>query len=707
MDRQDAGPTDTVRLVARRILYRTHFAAHRGTANGTRAGLVMNLNRHSHLVYLTPLAFLCIAWALFHGGFDAPLYYDSAILKENEHAFAGQGLRGVINLFPQRPATMASFYLNYLVAGLDPWYFRTANAFILALSASLAGAVTLLLLQTPVMEKKGTPSQRVALAVLLGVVFLVHPVQTFLVLYIWQRMALLSCFFYLAALAVYLLHRTGRLKRPLVGYGLCFVLFVLAMASKENAVALPGMLILVELAFFREGRRDLLLRVAVCSVALVMVVGGLSFLERPHGTEAGHAGIVNTLGRYYQESGLTLAQVFITQCRLLFHYLAAILIPTSSRILLVAPQVIFGSLLTPLSSLAAVMAAVATPAVGLWLLVRRPLTGFGILFFMGNLLPEAFLVPQFLFFVYRAALPMLGIFLIVTDVALEILERTQRSSARAVIRVTMGAVLVAGIVAMGSVTFSKAQAWNDPVAVWSEVVASLPAFGGNVEPRGTVNALNNLGIALQKKGRASEAVFYHARAVAVDPSDVRNQVLLGKACLREGRLTEAETAMRAALELVPDHADALMGLAIVFLQRNRLPEAAGYAKRVVELAPGNPQYRNDLAAILLGQGDLTGAIHHFNRAIELNPDFVTAQYQLSRALWASGRPEEAIKQLERTVKMKPDHARARNDLAMILAQVGRVGEAADQLRMILRLNPNDSVARDNLENLLRERETKP
>jgi hypothetical protein len=36
---------------------------------------------------------------------------------------------------------------------------------------------------------------------------LVHPIQTYFVAYIWQRMGLLCCFFYLSALAVYLVFK--------------------------------------------------------------------------------------------------------------------------------------------------------------------------------------------------------------------------------------------------------------------------------------------------------------------------------------------------------------------------------------------------------------------------------------------------------------------------------------------------------------------
>lgn len=53
--------------------------------------------------------------------------------------------------------------------------------------------------------------------------------------------------------------------------------------------------------------------------------------------------------------------------------------------------------------------------VAIYLLRKRPLSGFGLLFFLVNISPEYLLVPQYAFFGYRASLPMPGLLLIVAD----------------------------------------------------------------------------------------------------------------------------------------------------------------------------------------------------------------------------------------------------------------------------------------------------
>ena len=353
-----------------------------------------------YLLLAWPLAICLVALALFHAGFHAPWYYDSALLPDNAQVFSGTGLKGVINLFPQRPIPMASFYLNYLASGMDPRLFRAVNAVLMGLTASGVVILILLLLDTPVLAEWGTASEKKVLAVLFGVLFLVHPVQTYLVLYVWQRMALLACCLYILAFATYLGVRTSRIRNPIVGYVLCLLLFVLAIASKENAITLPAVLVLAEIAFFRPTMKELSVRAVICAACAMVLVVLVSLLERPHGTAAQSAGIVNTLAAYYEESGLSFKQVFITQCRLLFVYVNVIVCPLSSRILMVSPQVIYGSLGDSLWSLAAVAVACMLPLAALYACVEKAVDRIRHAVFFGESAPRG---------LSRAAIPVFHI----------------------------------------------------------------------------------------------------------------------------------------------------------------------------------------------------------------------------------------------------------------------------------------------------------
>jgi hypothetical protein len=99
---------------------------------------------------------------------------------------------------------------------------------------------------------------------------------------------------------------------------------LLAALPAEKAVTLPVALVLAEIAFFWDGWKSLLKRMGVFVLILLPLLAMLSLVERPHAVGGQALGILGTIAKYYEESGLTLTQAVISQCRVLFTYLALI-----------------------------------------------------------------------------------------------------------------------------------------------------------------------------------------------------------------------------------------------------------------------------------------------------------------------------------------------------------------------------------------------
>ncbi len=73
---------------------------------------------------------------------------------------------------------------------------------------------------------------------------------------------------------------------------------------------------------------------------------------------------------------------------------------------------------------------------------------------------------------------------------------------------------------------------------------------------GHANAHNNLGIALAAQGKLDRAVVYHQRALALDPNHVDAHVALGNIFKYQGRFDDAMAEFARALAIRPDYADA-------------------------------------------------------------------------------------------------------------------------------------------------------
>jgi protein O-mannosyl-transferase len=662
------------------------------------------MSRHHRCsIFVALPLFIFVALALHYPAFNAPMYYDSVIqLESKQHVYASGDLRKVIELFPQRPLSMITFYVNYLIWGMNPVYFRMVNAIILAMTAFIAALTLILILEIAGPATSGTSREKQAVGLFLGLVFLVHPVHVYFVDYIWQRMGLLSCFFYISALTAYLATRTGRIRHTAAGYALCLVLFCLALASKENAVTLPAILILGEITLFFDGWKSHLKRAGVFAAILAVMMGVFSVLERPHGMGVEAPGIFATVAKYYQESGLTLSQVVISQCRVLFSYLGLILVPIPSNVRFTAAQVIFSSPLESPVILATVVGAMAIFGAGIYLVRKRPLTGFGLLFFLINLMPESFLVPQYLFFAYRATLPMFGLLLVLADGLLEILAKTrslkeQKWHLGPVAAGLLATVLVALI---GSVTISKASLWNDPVLFWTDIVDGLPSPAENVEKLIAAHALDSLGIALHRQDKNVEAIATFRRGLEISPVYVPSYVNLAAAYAALGDTAEAEASVKKAVEIEPQAPRAQFALGELYLKQDRLSEALFYMQKAADLAPSDPRCLNGLGTALLRQGNAREAASVFRSAIEVTPGFDEAHYNLGEAYVSLGMDQEAAVQFNSSLKLKPENWRAHNSLGLLLAKSGDLKAAAAHFRRALLVSPRNWRIHNNLGVLL-------
>ncbi|MGO9567506.1 MAG: tetratricopeptide repeat protein [Desulfomonilaceae bacterium] len=654
------------------------------------------------LLVVLPL-FILGALALHYSAFKTPMYYDSVgFLELNDHIFASKNVFKVIQIFPQRPVSMLTFYLNYSIWGMNPFYFRLVNSVMLAMTAFIAALAYILILEIAGPPAPGRSTEKQVIGLFLGIVFLVHPIQTYFVDYIWQRIALLSCFFYVSALTAYLATRSGRIRHTAAGYVLCLVLFCLALASKENAVTLPAVLILAEIAFFWAGWKSLLKRATVFAVILLVLVGILSFLERAHGSAVESPGIFATVAEYYRESGLTLPQVVVSQCRVLFSYLGLILVPIPSNVRFAVPQVIFSSPLESPSIMAAVLGALAILAIGIVLIRKRPLIGFGLLFFLVNLAPESLLLPKFLFLTYRASLPMFGLLLVLADGLLEILARTRSVREQPwYLRPAPTALLAAVVVAVMSLTtVSKANLWRDPVLFWSDVVEGFPIYDENVEKQIGLHALDSLGVALHKQGKNVEAVETFRRVLEISPLYMPSYVNLAAAYAALGDTAEAEASVKKAVEIEPQAPRAQFALGEFYLKQDRLSEALFYMQKAADLAPSDPRCLTGLGTVLLSQGSASEAASVFLRAIDLTPGFDEAHYNLGEAYVSLGMDQEAAVQFNSALELKRENWQAHNSLGLLLAKSGDLKGAAAHFRQALLVSPRNWRIHNNLGVLL-------
>ena len=230
---------------------------------------------------LTLLVFLGIVLALHHWGFDSPMIYDSdAVINKQSDAFDRGDVGTVLRKVPWRPLFMLTLYANFVLDGTAPYLYRVFNALFLAAAGAVLVFMIRLALETTLTRQSESARERHLVSLFLGLLFVAHPLQTFVVLYVYQREAILACLFYFSAMAAYVAVRRGRVKHPTVGYGATSLLFLAGLLSKENTITLPITLALADLILFRCPMRTMVRRLLV--VAAVCVPPAVVYLAVSH-----------------------------------------------------------------------------------------------------------------------------------------------------------------------------------------------------------------------------------------------------------------------------------------------------------------------------------------------------------------------------------------------------------------------------------------
>ncbi len=540
--------------------------------------------------------FFALLFCLVAPGINGPMYLDSGHIGANAHIFEQAGLAGVVEMFPQRPIPMASFFFNYCLGGMDPSSFRIVNLLLHSIAATLVVLLMRIVLELTDPAGGLGVADKYVLSLFMGVFFLIHPLQIFATLYIWQRMAILAYMFYLASLLCYLFVRMGY-AATWSGYLLSCVFFLLALLSKENAVTLVLALLFFEACFFSKDWKSLAGRSVVLTAILLVIVSLVSLLQHAHGMSAFSSGLLATVKQYYKESGLSLGEVFLTQCRVILQYLSMVILPVPSSVHLVMPQVISSSLVSPPATLPAVTAIAGLILLGIRLLFVRPLIGMGILVFIVNMAPDSFLVPQFAFFGYRPLFGMVGVCFVAIDCLALVLHRVRNAVIGKYVRIGLIILGLGYAIFLGVVTREVASIWDNQSLFWKRAVEAFPSGKLRWE-KGTASLiLFDLGTRLKDEGRMAEALDYMNRSRKMRPG--HPVILTGLASLsrRMGKISEAEMYLERAIRCPVPYPNAYRDLGLVKLDLGKIDEAIRCLEKAQTLAPRDPITVNALQTV--------------------------------------------------------------------------------------------------------------
>ena len=420
----------------------------------------------------------------------------------------------------KRPLAMLTFALNsWFTGGMNSaepfkvWnlVIHSANSIlILMLTVKIIGAAS-------VSINKGSKSAEnlifrypLFFAMIIAVLWAVHPIQLTSILYVVQRMTSLSAFFVLLALISYVSGRqyqeTSQYQFILYCFLLPAILLILGLVSKENAVLLPVFILSLELTVFSNKP----------------VWGGLKrnqltgFIFRPWFILA-TVSLVTAILVYIFQPGYTgrlfsMPERLLTESRVVATYIYLILAPRLSGFALHHDDVVISQgLLTPPTTLLSIVFLISLIVIS-WLIRRRlPLISFGIFFFFAGQLLESTFIPLEIMHEHRNYLPSFG--LIFAGVA----GITALSD---LLKNKIILALIPGFLAAFSFTsIVRAGDWSNVVSLYSnEVIHHPKSVRTLIEYSGILNLLH----------RKDDAMEMVSEAIRLKPDNPILQIELRK-----------------------------------------------------------------------------------------------------------------------------------------------------------------------------------
>lgn len=420
-----------------------------------------------------PLLALLIGLTLatYWTGLQGPFLFDDAPNFHIVKAWsAGQvPLRQVMfgndSWLSHRSLAMGSFALNTALFGYQPYGFKLINLGMHIACGIVAFAfLSALLHRDPVLAQRG----RLVAALIVGV-WLLHPLNVSTVLYAVQRMTQLAALCCLLGLWLYVSVR-GRQEQGdcRFGWPLLFIgiplLTLLGIQGKQNAVILPLLCLVLELAYFRAPRawpRPLTVFYGLL-LLLPAVFALVTLIARPE-----------LLLNGYDEYPFTPMQRLMSEARVICEYIRMLLAPITPGMGVYTDDYVASTgLLSPPTTLLAISALLAL-TIGAWRVCKRwPSIFAGWCFFLAAHAVEGSILPIELYYEHRNYLPAIGLFLACAGLVAAAGKQLSKQGIRGG---RIGIVVVAALVTtLGLLTHGRARIWSDPLLLSESALRNHP-----------------------------------------------------------------------------------------------------------------------------------------------------------------------------------------------------------------------------------------
>ncbi|MCX5694595.1 MAG: tetratricopeptide repeat protein [Candidatus Omnitrophica bacterium] len=682
---------------------------------------------------------------IYSNSFSNSFHFDDfSFICSNDTIRKIMDFKSIWFYWPSRFFGIFSFAVNYQAGQFEVFGYHLSNLVLHILTAILVFIFTVLTFSTPVMRAKEISKWKRVLAFFAAAIFISHPVQTQAVNYIFQRVTILSTFFYLLSLCLYIQSMLLiKIKRRVVifCYVLSLVVALMGMFTKEIVFTLPVMILFYDFCFLRTNDRWGW-KYTIPFLAMLPVIPLTVFLQKPPFLIPFVSGEIH---RFLTSSFLDIVLNFLTQCRVVMTYLRLLVLPFNQnldydyflvRTLWNIPVIVSFCFLSVVFVIA------------IRIFSKFRLLTFSFFWFFVALAVESTFIPMMdVINEHRLYLPMVGASIFIVSSLYYLLGRRK-------IRLIV-VVLLFLVFFFSSLSYYRNKIWKDEISLWSDVIRKSPKKVRPYNERGLAyfdkgeydkalidftqavklnrnyaDGFYNRGKVYQKKGEYGKAVFDYTEAIKIEPGYVGAYINRGLVYYSSKEYENAILNFNQAIEINPLGTEAYFNLAYLYGKLGKRMEAVVLCKKIlrinsndvrvyyrlgclyrdigwknealamfkkaIELDEKYIQAYSDLANIYAREGDSENLISLYKKAIANKLSYFNAYYNVGNLYKDAGKYKEAILLYQKMIKINPNSVEGNLELGSLYCTVGRIKKAIKLFKRTLELDPDLNVAYNNL-----------
>jgi len=540
------------------------------------------------------------------------------------------------------PLTIFTFAVEKHLVGLDATLYHVNNLILHLICTFLVYRLMLLMRMSPMA------------AMLVALLFGIHPMRVESVAWITERKDVLFGAFYLGALCLYTRYVAEGLKNKKLVW-IALGLFFFSLLSKIQAVALPLTMLAVDYYFKRDLNFKLIIeKIPFFLFSLFFGLLGIYTLSL-QGSLADDVTQYNFFDRL-----LIGGYSWIV-------YLIKAVVPYKMVALYPYPKTLTWQFyVAPIIGLGTVAAA-------FWAF-KKELTGivFGFLVFFFNVIfmlqivgaGQGFIADRFTY------IPYLGLFFI-AGFYFDKLNKQDVKKAN-----ILKYSLIGFLVVCAFLSFQQIKTWKNGETLWTHAINNLETttlpysnrgfyyrerkqfqkalldYNSAIKINGSKGDLyNSRGKTYFDMNNVGPAIEDYRRAIALDNEKAEYHVNLGAALGAQGNIPGALQALNAGVAADPEFANAYLNRSLAYSQQDKFQEAIQDITKYLELKPNNSEMWYEKGLILRITGRNSESIAAFNQAIQIDPNRDVFYYQRGRTYAGMNQPDAARKDLLQAQQM--------------------------------------------------------